>query len=130
MPRVIHFEIHADNPARAVKFYQSVFDWQITKWDGPAEYWLVSTGKPEEPGINGAIIQRNHTIAGESVIAYICTIDVPSVEVYTTRITDHGGTVVVPKMAVPGVGWLVYMKDSEGNIFGIMQNDGSAPISA
>jgi len=35
MPRVIHFEIVADNPERAVKYYKEVFGWELTKWDGP-----------------------------------------------------------------------------------------------
>jgi hypothetical protein len=32
----------------------------------------------------------------------------------------------VPKMPVPGVGWLAYAKDPDGNIFGMMQTDASA----
>jgi predicted enzyme related to lactoylglutathione lyase len=123
MPRVVHFEIHANDPERAVKFYQDVFDWQINKWDGPEDYWLVSTGPQDEPGINGAIMKRNYPVTSDNVIAYVCTIDVPSVDEYVTRITEHGGTIVLPKMPVPGIGWLAYAKDSEGNIFGVMQND-------
>ena len=38
MPRVVHFEIRADNPERAVKFYSEIFGWEIQKWDGPVEY--------------------------------------------------------------------------------------------
>jgi predicted enzyme related to lactoylglutathione lyase len=39
---------------------------------------------------------------------------------------DNGAQIALPKMAIPGVGWLVYCKDTEGNIFGMMQNDPSA----
>jgi hypothetical protein len=56
MPRVIHFEINADDPERAVKFHKKVFDWKITKWEGPVDYWLVTTGEDKVPGINGAIM--------------------------------------------------------------------------
>src|SRR4051812_15755751 len=35
MPRVIHFEISADEPERAARFYADVFGWEVTKWDGP-----------------------------------------------------------------------------------------------
>jgi len=55
MPRVIHFEIPADDPARAVKFYEAVFGWKIEKWNGPMDYWLAMTGEQEQPGIDGAI---------------------------------------------------------------------------
>ena len=44
MGRVVHFEIHADDPERAVKFYRGVFGWDVTKWDGPVDYWLVDHG--------------------------------------------------------------------------------------
>ncbi|HPT75026.1 MAG TPA: VOC family protein, partial [Methanomassiliicoccaceae archaeon] len=55
MPRVIHFEIPAEDPERAVEFYKKVFGWKIDKWEGPIDYWLVMTGENDEPGINGAI---------------------------------------------------------------------------
>ena len=126
MPRVVHFEIHADDPQRAAHFYQSVFGWQIQKWDGPEDYWLVTTGKAPEPGIDGAIVKRRGQIDGEAVIAYVCTVDVPSVDDTIAKITSLGGTIALPKMAVPGVGWVAYSKDTEGNIFGTMQSDPSA----
>jgi predicted enzyme related to lactoylglutathione lyase len=126
MPRVVHFEIHADDPRRAVNFYHDVFDWQINKWEGTEDYWLVTTGSQTEPGIDGAIMHRSHPISGEGVIAYVCTIDVPSVDDAAAKITAHGGTIVAPKMAIPHVGWLIYAKDTEGNTFGAMQSDHSA----
>ena len=126
MPRVVHFEIHADDPERAANFYQSVFDWQFQKWEGPLEYWMIITGAEGTPGINGGLVKRSGDIAGDSVIAYVCTIDVPSVDDYAEKIAANGGTIVVPKMPIPGVGWLVYAKDTEGNIFGVHQEDPSA----
>jgi predicted enzyme related to lactoylglutathione lyase len=126
MSRVVHFEIHADNPQRAVNFYQHVFGWQINSWGGPEDYWLVTTGSDSEPGINGAILKRRQPIDGDAVIAYVCTIDVNSVDDAIAKITSTGGTIALPKMAVPQVGWLAYAKDTEGNIFGVMQSDHSA----
>jgi predicted enzyme related to lactoylglutathione lyase len=126
MARVVHFEIHAENPERAAAFYRKVFDWQITKWDGPADYWPITTGPDSEPGINGAILQRQGPINGDSVIAYVCTIGVADIDETIARATAEGATEALPKMAVPGIGWLAYFKDSEGNIFGILQPDGAA----
>ena len=126
MPLVIHFEIHADDPERAVTFYKGVFGWDIQRWDGPAEYWLIKTGPDEQPGINGGLMARHGPIDGNSVIAYVGVIDVPAIDEYMRRISGHGGTQVVPKMPIPGIGWLAYCKDTEGNVFGIMQNDAQA----
>jgi len=126
MPRVIHFEIHAENPERAVQFYTKLFQWQFAKWDGPMEYWMIKTGDESSPGINGGLLKRHGTIDGQAVIAYVCTIDVDNVDRYVQNITANGGTIALPKMPVPGVGWLAYGKDTEGNIFGIMQRDPAA----
>ena len=37
-----------------------------------------------------------------------------------------GGAITRPKDAVPGVGWLAYCTDTEGNPFGLMQADPNA----
>lgn len=52
MGRVMHFEIQAEKPERAIQFYTGVFGWKITRWGGD-EYWLITTGRKEEPGIDG-----------------------------------------------------------------------------
>jgi predicted enzyme related to lactoylglutathione lyase len=121
MPRVIHFEIPADNPERAVKFYQKVFDWKIEKWAGPVDYWLVSTGEDKELGINGAITDKSGYVTVTTN-----TVSVASYEDAVKKIMDAGGEVLMPKTAVPGVGYMTYCKNTEGNLFGIMQSDPSA----
>lgn len=126
MGRVVHFEIHAENPERAVKFYESVFNWKFQKWNGPAEYWLITTGADEEPGINGGLMKRMGEIDGKAVIAYVCTVDVKALDDSLNKVKSSGGSEAMPKMAVPGVGWMAYCKDTEGNIFGMMQSNPNA----
>jgi len=121
MARVVHFELPADNPERAVEFYTKAFGWKIQKWAGPTDYWLVSTGDASEPGINGGIMKRLYP--GFSTVN---TIGVANVDQAVAAVEAAGGKVVAPKMAVPGIGWLAYCLDSEGNQFGMMQNDPSA----
>jgi predicted enzyme related to lactoylglutathione lyase len=120
MPRIIHFEIPADNPERAAKFYEAAFSWKIRKWEGPIDYWLVTTGEAPEPGIDGGIMKR------EEVKSIVNTIDVPSVDEFMSKVEEAGGKVVSPKSAVPGVGWFAYCADTEGNLFGIMESDPNA----
>ena len=69
---------------------------------------------------------RRGELDGQAVIAYVCTVDVAEIDESIATVVANGGTVVVPKMPLPGMGWLVYCKDSEGNIFGMMQNDPNA----
>jgi predicted enzyme related to lactoylglutathione lyase len=126
MPRVVHFEIHAGDPERAIIFYEKVFGWTFQKWEGSMPYWLVTTGPDDQRGINGGMVPRRGEIDGTAVIAYVCTVDVESIDASIATVEKSGGTVVLPKMPVPGVGWLVYCKDTEGNIFGMMQADPNA----
>ena len=129
MPRVIHFEIHAENPQRAIAFYSGLFGWQFQKW-GEMDYWAVTTGPAGTPGIDGGLLPRrgeNPSMGGDhSIVSYVCTVDVPKVDDSVAQLGTLGGVVVVPKMAIPGVGWLAYAKDPEGNIFGMMENDPKA----
>ncbi len=121
MSRVVHFEIPADDPQRLVKFFESAFGWRFHKWEGPMEYWLVMTGDDAQPGINGGLMRRQHP--GQPCVN---TLGVPSVDAACAAVEKAGGQVVVPKMPIPGVGWLAYFKDPEGNIHGVMQDDDAA----
>lgn len=122
MPRVVHFEIYTDDPERVRGFYQDVFGWQIKKWEGPNEYWLITTGKEEEPGINGGLLRPRE---GQSA-GTINTINVPSLDQFIQKIEQRGGIICVPKMAIQGIGWLAYAQDPEGNVFGILEPDTNA----
>ena len=118
--RVVHFEIPVEDPERAKKFYESVFGWGIQKWEGPIPYWLVTTGEIPEPGIDGALSLK------ENLSTTTNTMDVSSVDEFLEKITQQGGKIITPKNGVPGVGWLAYCADTEGNVFGIMERDESA----
>ena len=120
MNRVVHFELGAVDPARAVEFYKNVLGWEAQKW-GAEEYWLMKTGSSPEPGIDGAILRNK-----DSQPRTVNSIQVSSIEEYTGKVEQHGGQVVVPKMTIPTVGYVAYCKDTEGNIFGIYQPDHSA----
>lgn len=121
MSRVSHFEIPAEDPERAIKFYESVFGWQIEKWEGPTEYWLITTGPDNQPGINGGLIRKEDPAAGIEN-----TIDVKDLDASLDAVKAQGGEVTQPRTAIPGVGWAAYIKDTEGNIFSLMEIDPDA----
>ncbi len=99
MPRVVHFEVCADDMDRAAKFYTDVFGWNVEKWEGENSfvYWLVNTGEEPEQGINGGMVQRHDPAHVTRIV-----LDVPSVDEYAAKIAEGGGTQLVPKFAVPG----------------------------
>jgi len=135
MNRVIHFEVHAADPGRAAGFYREAFGWEIREWVIPGvelpdehRYWQVTTGEEGEPGIDGGIVFRRGPAPepGRDPGAFVCTLGVDSVDDSLRRVAAAGGAVAVPKMPIPGVGWLAYCTDTEGNLFGVMQDDPSA----
>lgn len=127
MGRPVHFEIHAEQPERAAAFYSTLFGWSFQKWEGPWPYWLISTG--DDPvGINGGMVQRQGAAPaeGQAVNAFVVTIDIADCDATVAAALSHGGAVALPKMPVPGIGWLAYLKDTEGNLIGVMQRDEKA----
>jgi len=135
MPRPVHFEIHASDPARARAFYEQVFGWRFQQW-GDQPYWLITTGdgNPMEgephsgPGIDGGLVPRRgeQPAEGQPVNSFVVTVDVPDCAGYVERAVAAGGSVALPMDVVPGVGRLAYVKDPEGTIFGLMETDPTA----
>lgn len=121
MPKINHFEINADDPKRAINFYKKTFGWDIEKWQGPVEYWTIKAGDKDEEGIDGGIQRREDS--NDQIFNYISVI---SVNAYKEKIEENGGTIVSPKIVVPGVGYFYMFKDTEGNKLGIMQEDETA----
>ncbi|MNI12605.1 Glyoxalase-like domain protein [compost metagenome] len=130
MSRLIHFEIHVSDMERAKKFYGDVFGWTFEDWSDYAgmPYFGAVTGSEDELGINGALIQRHGTAPepGTPVNGYACTLGVADYDSTEAKILSNGGTLALPKYALPGMAWQGYYMDTEGNIFGIHQPDKNA----
>ena len=100
--RVVHFEIHADDPQRAMDFYTKIFGWKFTKWEGsPTDYWMLETGPKDQPGINGGLLKRQGALTpNECVSAFVCTIDVPALDEFIGKVTMNGGTIGITTFLV------------------------------
>ncbi len=121
--RVVHFEIPSDDPEKAAQFYTAAFGWEIHKWDGPQEYWLVDTGEGER-GIDGGIMRR-----GGPFDRVTNTVNVDDVDAATRRVQELGASLIGEKMTIPDIGYLQYAQDPDGNMFGMMQPI-TAPVKA
>jgi hypothetical protein len=124
MSRPVHFEIQADDPDRAIDFYETALGWSFTRV-GSDEYWSIDTGPASKPGINGALIRRKGppppSTGGVLLVGYVVTVEVGDLDTMLHAVANAGGTIVVPANEVAGVGKLAYAKDTEGNIFGLRQ---------
>ena len=121
MARILHFDMTAEDVERSIKFYENVFGWKFTKWEGPMEYWMVSTGPEDEPGIDGGLSIRE---GGDARV--VNTIGVTSIDDTLAQIVKAGGKIVQPKGPIPGVGYFAQCLDTEGTLFGVMESDMNA----
>jgi predicted enzyme related to lactoylglutathione lyase len=126
MDGLVHFEIHATDPEKLIAFYTQVFGWKIEKYEGvpDLEYWGVWTCAKDAPNaINGGLIRRKTAAPadGAAVNAFVCTMQVADIDATMKKAEEAGGTLALPKFAIGGFAWQSYMKDPDGNIFGIHQ---------
>jgi uncharacterized protein len=121
MNRFTHFELATDNLEKTAAFYRAVFGWQIQKWEGPVEYWLVTTGDDSTPGINGGLMHTSGEFKGT-----VNTIEVANIDDAIAKVLAHGGEIALPKDVIPGVGYQAYIKDNSGIIVGLHQADPNA----
>lgn len=120
MAKVVHFEIPAANPETIMKFFNSTFGWNFMQF-GTEPYWLTAAGEEKEMGIGGAIMERR-----DPKQPMVNSIAVSSIDDIAPIIEQNGGKIVVQKMAIPGMGYLAYFTDPEGNIHGLWQMDENA----
>jgi predicted enzyme related to lactoylglutathione lyase len=120
MARPVHFEIHGDDPVKVSKFYGEVFGWKVSKW-GDQDYWLFETG--EGPGIDGAAAPTQEH--GQRVVL---TMEAADLDQTVERVRQAGGTVLLARAPIPGVGWLAQVLDPNGVLVGIMEADESAGV--
>ena len=120
----IYFEIQADDLKRAMHFYTEIFGWSFLEQPGlPIEYYNIVTG-----GTYGGLLKRPAKTPPPEcgTNAFTCSVEVEDFDETAKIITEQGGTVAFPKMAVPGKCWQGYFVDTEGNTFGIFQVDENA----
>jgi len=120
MSKVVHFEIPAENPEQSMKFYKEAFGWQFNKM-GDAPYWIATTGDEKSPGINGAIMKRNHPQQPLTNHIYV-----PDLDSAIKKVESLGGRIVVPKTVVPGVGAYAFFTDPDNVILGLWHQDEKA----
>jgi uncharacterized protein len=120
MNRVVRFDLQVAEPEKAIEFYSTTFGWSFTKIPDQ-EYWFISTGASDAPGIDGGLMKSPDGVARTTN-----SIEVPSVDEYLKKVVKTGGAIVVPKITMPGLGYLAYCVDPHGTIFGVSQTDPEA----
>ncbi|MBK8809191.1 MAG: VOC family protein [Acidobacteria bacterium] len=125
MNKLKHFAIHIDDMERAKGFYEGVFEWGFASY-GPADFLQIKADKSEKGELIGALQSRKYSPVKDKVIGLECTFDVESVDAVIERVEKNGGRILMPKTAIPYVGWITKFLDTEGNLLCAMQADGGA----
>lgn len=123
--KLSHFAIHIDDMNRAKSFYESVFDWGFTSY-GPPDFLQIKSDQTENGELIGALQSRNYSPVKEKIIGLECTIGVKDIDDIIAKVSSNGGQILMPKTAIPYVGWIAKFLDTEGNLICAMQGDPSA----
>ena len=117
---VVHFEIPFDDLEKGKKFYSELFGWKITAEPGFEDYLMVQTA-PQGEGVDGGLMKKK--MPSQCSVNYV---QVESVEEFSVKVKQLGGQVVVPKTAIPKMGYFAVALDPENNCFGLWETDPSA----
>jgi predicted enzyme related to lactoylglutathione lyase len=123
--RLTHFAIHVDDIERAKRFYDGVFDWGFSSY-GPSDFLQIKADQTENGELIGALQSRSYSPVPEKLIGMECTIGVENIDDIVERVKNNGGQVLMPKTAIPYVGWIAKFLDSEGNLVCAMEYNNSA----
>lgn len=118
MATIVHFDVPAENPERAKNFYAGLFGWKFQLVPEFQYNLIATTNLDGTPGIGGGLGKRMDP--SQRMQNYF---GVKSIDESMRQVTALGGKLVTPKMPVPGVGWLANCIDTEGNSFGLFQED-------
>jgi len=123
--KLTHFAIHIDDIERARNFYENVFDWGFTSY-GPSDFLQIKADKSKDGELIGALQSRKYSPLDKKVIGLECTISVEDIDEIIERVKENEGEILIPKTAIPTVGWITKFLDTEGNLICAMQSDPTA----
>jgi len=117
---IVWFEIPADDPERAKKFYSSLFGWKIKKFPGMSDYWHIDTGGADASPDGGLMARKQPE---QPITNYVL---VPSVDNAAAKVQKLGGKICMSKTAVPQMGYFAICQDTENNTFALWERSENA----
>jgi predicted enzyme related to lactoylglutathione lyase len=115
MTAIVHFEIPFSDVERAKKFYTELFGWKIEKSPG-MDCWMIQT----QEGAGGGMWERQQP---DQIVDYF---GISPVLDYSTKVLKLSGKILIPKMAVPKMGYFAVCMGTEGTVFGLWKADSQA----
>jgi predicted enzyme related to lactoylglutathione lyase len=122
--KMTHFAIHIDDMERAKNFYDRVFEWGFQSY-GPSDFLQIKADKTEQGELIGALQARKYSPVPEKIIGLECTVGVKNMDAIIEKVNNNGGKILLPKTAIPYVGYIAKFLDTEGSLICAMQYDNS-----
>lgn len=118
---VVWFEIYVNDLYRARKFYETVFQIQLSEMPNPTPDAIQMLAFPmnmeSKNMASGALVKMEGFKAGNnSTIVYFASEDCSMEE---ARVANAGGQIFKTKMSLGEYGFMVLALDTEGNMIGI-----------
>lgn len=117
---VVHFEIGCKDLDKARKFYGDLLGWEYAP-GAPNMAMIGNLGPHAEKktdGIGGHLSALGHP-PHQYVTVYAMVDDI---EATLAKAEKLGGSTLIPKQEVPGMGWFAWFKDPEGNAIGLWKS--------
>jgi len=121
MSTIVHFDVPAENIDRAKKFYTELLGWKFESWPGMEYYLITTTNLEGVPGVGGGMGKRMDP--SQRMVNYF---GVKSIDAAIQQVKNLGGRMLSDKMAVPTMGYLANCVDTEGNTFGLWEENHEA----
>ena len=121
-----YFDLTVSNVARAKEFFEAALGWRFEKFDMPYDYYRIQAGPPNEPGIDGGVgAIADAPLSGGKPMTQI-TMPAANLNEVLARVVANGGSVVEPRMPIPGIGWYATCAEPGGLKFGLIEADAAA----
>ena len=121
MPTIVHFDVPSEDIERAKKFYSALLGWKFESFPEMQYNLITTTNLDGTPGVGGGMGKRMEP--SQRMMNYF---GVSSIDAAIKQVKSLGGSIVSKKMAVPQMGYLVNCIDTEGNMFGLWEEDTKA----
>jgi uncharacterized protein len=120
-----YFDLTVQDVGQARAFFEKVLGWRFERFDMPYEYFRITTGPNNEPGIDGGVGAVKDAPLSEGRPMTQITIAVSNLEDVLALVLEAGGSIVEPKAPIPSVGWYATCAEPGGLKFGLIQADPS-----
>lgn len=123
-----YFDLTVADVNGARRFFEQLLGWQFERFPMPYEYYRITAGAPDEPGIDGGVGAIADTTLSAGRPMTQLTIPVPDLDAYLKRVVAAGGSIVEPRTPIPGIGFYATCAEPGGLKFGLIQADPSAAL--